>query len=152
MYAHVQQTPINNRSGWSNPPTDSRREFVMRAVFMAYLTGTMEAVDFYCKAFNATSRNCFKASDNDDFYAHAEIVINDQIILAISEKEYYNKEFLNGSNMEFWLTFDDDQSLDTAYVVLKESAEIQSPLAPCQWSKKMAALTDKYGINWLLNI
>ena len=77
----------------------------MRMVFMAYLTGTIEAVEFYCRAFSATSRNCFKASDNDDFYAHAEIVINDQTVLAISEKAHYDKSFVNGDNMEFWLTF-----------------------------------------------
>lgn len=48
---------------------------------MAYLTGSIEAVDFYCKAFNTISQNCFKASDDDNFYAHAEIVINGQTIL-----------------------------------------------------------------------
>lgn len=52
----------------------------MRTAFMVYLTGSVEAVDFYCKAFNTISRNCFKTSDDDDFYAHAEIVINEQTI------------------------------------------------------------------------
>ena len=112
----------------------------------------MEAVGFYCKAFGATSKNCFKAYDGDDFYAHAEIVINNQTVLAISEQAYYNKEFVNGNNMDYWLTFDDEQSLNKAYDILKENAEIHSPLAPCEWCKKMAALTDKYGISWLLNI
>lgn len=124
----------------------------MRMVFMAYLTSSMEAVGFYCKAFNATSKNCFKSSDADAFYVHAEIVINDQTILAISEKSHYDTEFINGSNMEFWLTFDDEQSLNTAYDVLKENAEILSPLAPCEWCNKMVDLIDKFGIRWLLNI
>jgi len=124
----------------------------MRMVFMAYLTSTIEAVDFYCKAFSATSRNCFKASDVDDFYAHAEIVISEQTVLAISEKACYDKDFVNGDNMEFWLTFDDEQSLNTAYNVLSGNADIHSPLAPCEWSRAMADLTDKYGIRWLLNI
>ena len=124
----------------------------MRVVFMAFLTGTIEAVDFYCKAFSATPINCFKASDDDDFYAHAEIVINDQTVLAISEKAHYDKKFVNGDNMEFWLTFNDEQSLNTAYNTLSESADIHSPLAPCEWSRAMADLTDKYGIHWLLNI
>ena len=124
----------------------------MRMVFMAYLTGTIEAVDFYCKAFKASSKNCFKAADDDDFYAHAEIVINDQMVLAISEISHNDKEFPKGKNMEFWLTFDEEQSLGEAYRVLKENAEIQSPLAPCEWSEAMASLTDKYGISWLLSI
>jgi len=96
----------------------------VRMVFMAYLLGTMEAVDFYCKAFSATSKNCFKASDDDDFYAHAEIVINSQTVLALSEKAHYDKVITNGNNMEFWLTFDDEQSLNKEHAVLIENAKI----------------------------
>ena len=124
----------------------------MRTVFMAYITGTMEAVDFYCKAFDAAAESCFKASDGDDFYAHAEIVINGHTVLALSEKAHYDNTFTSGNNMQFWLTFDDEQSLSRAYDVLKEDAEIHQPLAPWEWCKAMADLTDQYGINWLLNV
>ena len=123
----------------------------MRMVFMAYITGTLEAVDFYCEAFNAT-KMCFKASDDDDFYAHVEIAINDQLVLSLCEKEYCGRSFTNGDSMEFWLTFDDEQSLNKAYEVLKENAEINCPLGPCEWSKATVGLKDKYGIQWLLNI
>ena len=118
---------------------------------MAYITGTIEAVDFYCKAFNAKSA-CFKASDEDDFYAHAEVFINGQTVLGLSEKAHYETNFVNGNNMQFWLTFNDEQTLAVAYEVLKEEAEIHYPLAPCEWSKAMADLTDKFGIRWLLNV
>ena len=50
----------------------------MQARFMAYITGTIEAVDFYCRAFDTTSKRCFKASDDDDYYAHAEIIIDEK--------------------------------------------------------------------------
>jgi Uncharacterized protein conserved in bacteria len=123
----------------------------MRAVFMAYLADSIEAVDFYCKVFNATPKNCFKHSDNDDFYAHAEIVINEQTVLAISDTALYDTDFVNGNNMEFWLTFDDEQALRRAYNALKENAKIHTPLAPCEWCSSVTALTDKYGIRWLLN-
>jgi len=124
----------------------------MRTVFMAYITGTTQAVDFYCEAFNATLKNCFKASDEDDFYVHAEIVINNLTFLALSEKSYYDKEFIHGDNMEFWVTFEDEQSLNKAYDVLKENATIHSALQPCEWCSTIANLTDKYGVRWLLNI
>ena len=120
----------------------------MRMVFMAYLTGSVEAVDFYCKAFNTENKKCFKAADEDDFYAHAEIIINNRTVLALSESNDKDR----GNNMEFWLTFDDEESLKTAYDALREGANIHQALAPCEWSKSMAALTDKYGINWLLNV
>lgn len=117
---------------------------------MAYLTGSIEVVNHYCKAFDATSKNCFKASD-DDFYAHAEIAINDQTVIAISDTSHDDMDFKRENNMQFWLTFDDEQSLNEAYDVLKEKAEIHCPLAPCAWSRAMTDLTDKFGIRWLLN-
>jgi len=83
-------------------------------VFMAYLADSIEAVDFYCKAFNADFKNCFKHSDDDNFYAHAEIAINEQTVLAISDIAHYDMDFTDGNNMEFWLTFDDEQSLSMA--------------------------------------
>lgn len=123
----------------------------MRVVFMAYIKGTMEAVDFYCKAFHAQSQNCFKHSDEDDFYAHAEIVINNQAVLAISETAHYDMEFAKGNTMQFWLFFDDEQSLYGAYDILKGKAEIHWALGPGDWCKAVADLTDKYGIRWLLS-
>ncbi|GHV12951.1 hypothetical protein FACS1894219_06870 [Clostridia bacterium] len=123
----------------------------MNAIFMAYLEGSVQAVDFYCKAFRATAQNCFKSSGDDDFYAHAEIVISDRIILAISETAHYDTTFTKGNSMQFWLTYDDEQSMQTAYDILKENAEIHYPLSPGEWCKTMADLTDKYGINWLLS-
>ena len=123
----------------------------MRMTFMAYLDGTIEAVDFYCKAFNTTSALCFKAADEDDFYAHVEISVGNQTVLALCEKAHCDIDFTNGRSMEFWLTFDDEQSIQTAYDTLKEGAEIHHALAQCEWSKTMASLTDKYGICWLLS-
>ena len=124
----------------------------MRMVFMAYLTDSIEAVDFYCRAFNTAAKRCFKASDEDDFYAHAEIDISDNIILSISDVSHYEKEFPEGRNMEFWLTFDDEKALKDAYEVLQDGAKIHQALAPCEWSKLVASVTDKYGVNWLLNV
>jgi len=112
----------------------------------------MEAVDFYYKAFNATSKKCYKASGCDAFYAHAEIVISEQTILALSDISCYDTEFTKGNNMQFWLTFDDEQSLRGAYEILKEKAEIHWPLSPCDWSREMADLTDKFGVNWILSV
>jgi len=121
--------------------------------FMAYLTGSIEAVGFYCKAFNAESRNCFKASDKDNFYAHAEIALDGRTFMAIGEKSHNDifGGFTNGNNMQYWLTFDDEQSISRAYGILKEKAEIHRALSPCEWSRAMADLTDKFGIRWLLS-
>ena len=108
----------------------------MQPVLMAYVADTTNAVEFYCKAFAAAPKNCFKASDSDDFYAHAEIAIDGRTVLALSEKAHYNREFTQGDNMEFWLTFDDEQALTRAYDTLKERSEERRVGKECRsrWS------------------
>ena len=124
----------------------------MRRVFMAYVTDTVEAVAFFCRAFGGTAKNCFKRADDEDFYAHAEIDVKGEIILALSEAVCCDMAVAPGSNMDFWMTFDDEQALRTAYDVLRENADVHSPLAPCDWCPAMAALTDKFGLRWLLSV
>ena len=109
----------------------------MRMVFMAYITGTIEAVDFYYKAFNATSKNCFKYSDDDDFYGHAEIVLGDQTVLALSEASHYEKEFTNGTTIS-------SESLKGKYVLLDFWAESCAPcIAEFPNLKELYAKTDR---------
>ncbi len=122
----------------------------MQTIFMAYVSNSMEAVDFYCKAFHAKRQNCFKAKDDDAFYAHAEIVIDDQTVLAVSDVLHDGKNVDIGQNMQFWIKFNDENSLNHAYHLLKEAAQIDHPLSPCDWCCSMADLTDRFGIRWLL--
>ena len=84
----------------------------MKMLFMAYVPRSIEAVDFYCRAFNTASKHCYKANDDDDFYGHAEIVINKQTVLALCDVLYCNADFNTDSkklnNMQFWLNFPDE--------------------------------------------
>jgi uncharacterized glyoxalase superfamily protein PhnB len=119
---------------------------------MAYVTGSIAAVDFYCKAFNATAQNCFKDSDDADYYAHAEVLIGGHTVFGISERAPYKTEFTNGNNVQFWISFDGEQSITAAYEVLKEQGEVHYPLATCEWCKLLTDITDKYGVRWMLNV
>lgn len=119
----------------------------MRTVFHACVNGSLKAVDFYCKAFNAELKYCYVDSTGK-FVEHAEIAVNNQTFLSVME----SSKAQSGNTMYFWLTFDDEKSLHEAYEVLKEGAEIRGPLGSCEWSKWIADLTDKFGIRWLLNV
>jgi PhnB protein len=123
----------------------------MKAKFMAYIDGTLEALDFYCKAFNATTQNVFKDADDSDYYAHAEIIIGEQAVLGISERSHYGLNFTDGSAMQFWLLFNSEEPLQTAYNVLSENAKLCDLQSPSDWCDVLADVTDKYGIRWMLS-
>ena len=119
----------------------------MRTVFHACVTGSLEAVEFYRKAFNAEVKCCY-VDKTGKFVEHAELAINEQTFLSVMEQS----EAQPGNTMYYWFTFDDEKSLLEAYDVLKESAEVRGVPEPCEWCKLITDLTDKLGINWLLNV
>lgn len=53
--------------------------------------------------------------------------------------------------MQFWVTFDDEQSIIATYEVLREQGVAHYPLTSCEWCKSLADITDKYGVRWMLN-
>jgi PhnB protein len=109
-------------------------------------------VEFYQRAFDAPLAVSYP-NDNGT-YMHAELDIQGQI-LAVSERDSVHAgrgETVTGNTMQFCLQYGagNEDMVKKAYGVLKESAEIISPLAPCSYSPLMAALIDKYGVHWCL--
>lgn len=82
---------------------------------------------------------------------HAEINWNDQNIISISEP---NEWAISGKNMQFCITFgiENEEALKKAYEILKEDGQILYPLGPCDWSKCMADVIDKFGVRWYLSL
>jgi uncharacterized glyoxalase superfamily protein PhnB len=119
----------------------------MRTSFHACVTGSLEAVNFYRRVFNAELKCCYVDSTGK-FVEHAELTINNQTFLSVMEIS----EAQLGNTMYFFFSFDDEKSINEAYEILKEDAEIRGALGPCEWCKLLTDLTDKYGIRWLLNV
>lgn len=119
----------------------------MKINLQAYLKGSIEAVEHYQKAFGATIGYHVKNQDNT--YMHAEITLDGQTIISISESDEWA---ISGKNMQFWLTFGDDNedALKKAYDILKEDGQILYPVGPSDWSKCMADVIDKFGVRWYL--
>ena len=118
-----------------------------RTLMQIYVNGSIEAVDFYQKAFDA-KLGYNEKNPNGNGYFHAELDIFGQI-LAVSEAE--NRKV--GDTMQFCLHFDKNESniVTKAYDVLKIDAKnIDYPLGSCVFSPHMASLIDKFGIWWCI--
>lgn len=131
--------------------THSKQEdqYKMEIRLQAYLVGSNEAVEFYKKAFGA-ELGCI-GRNPDGTFMHAEIVLNNHLILSLSECSEWSTA---GMNMQFGINFDkgNEAALINAYEVLKEGGHIHHPLGKCDWSEAMADLTDKFGIRWFIAI
>ena len=57
-----------------------------------------------------------------------------------------------GNTMQFCFYFPEgeEERIAKAYEVLKDGADVETPLGPCEWCPLIFCLTDKFGVNWLL--
>ncbi|MDR0910763.1 MAG: VOC family protein [Spirochaetaceae bacterium] len=116
-----------------------------RSMMQIYVKGSVEAVEFYQKAFSA--RLGFNGKNDKGEYIHAELDVYGQT-LAISEGVRKS-----GEQMQFCLHFysDERNNVKKAYDVLKEGAlKIDQPPGACMFSPYMTSLIDKFGIYWCL--
>jgi len=112
---------------------------------------SVEAVEFYQKAFDAKLGRT--AKNDDGSYMHAELDVYGQII-AIAEAWPMDKELVPGTIVQFNLHFtrDSEAIVKKAYDVLKEGANVHTPLGECFFSPLMFGLVDKYGVDWCVFI
>ena len=119
---------------------------MLRSMMQVFVKGSVEAVNFYQKAFNAEVL-CTYPNDNGE-YMHSEINAHGQI-LAVSE---LTDKTVIGNNMQFCFDFGEggEEHVKNAYDVLKDGATIYEPIGPCDYSPCMFSLVDKFGVFWCL--
>lgn len=117
-----------------------------RTMMQVYVKGSVEAVELYQKAFNATLNYNVRNSDNT--FLHAELNVCGNII-AISES---NNEKIPGNTMQFCFHYGEgnEETVKNAYNLLAEGSQILFPLGPCFFSPCMADFIDKFGVHWCL--
>jgi len=113
-----------------------------------WVKDTKKAVEFYKKAFDAKTFG--EHPDEDGNFYHIELDIYGQVF-SLSEARH-DDEINSGNVMVFCLHFNEDEKhyIQKAYDVLKEDAQIISPLGPCVYSQFEVDLIDKFGIRWCL--
>ena len=130
-----------------------------------YVRGSVEAVEFYLKAFNGTLG--FHAKNKDGTYAHADIMVGDSAILAICEMGEYDY-IIHAEHRDYscceksmpvmqFNIYDlgTQEAVITAYQILSEDAirnENPNGPEPVPWSKYCFGLVDKYNIFWWISI
>lgn len=117
-----------------------------RSMMQMYVKDSAQAVTFYRRAFGAELGSEYRNPDGS--YMHCELNAFGQI-LAISEAP---EGTAAGSNMQFCFHFETDEreKLRLAYEVLKDGAQIVSPIGKCFYSDCMFALIDRFGVYWCL--
>ncbi|MDF2906005.1 MAG: 3-demethylubiquinone-9 3-methyltransferase [Herbinix sp.] len=129
----------------------------MRATLQAYIIGSVEAVEFYQKAFGAILG--YHVKHKDGTFMHAELYLDGQLLLALSEAGS-SVGFENMSRyspgdyptMNFCVSLESEDLVKKAYETLVEGGNILLPLGPLPWSACCANVVDRFGVFWYISV
>jgi PhnB protein len=117
-----------------------------------------QAMEFYKTVFGGkltlSTFKEFHASENTDEgdkIMHAVLEADNGIIFMASDTPN-SMEYHSGANISMSLSGDTEDELRNYWDKLSEGAKITMPLDKAPWGDTFGMLTDKFGINWMVNI
>ncbi|MBS7315477.1 MAG: hypothetical protein KIG74_03600 [Clostridiaceae bacterium] len=128
----------------------------MKNYTQVYVKNSLEAAEFYCKAFGAEITRAFPNADGTA-YEHCELSVNCEGFLALAEAANpCDVEFLHKMKWET-MTFNvfemgSEAAVRHAFDVLREGGAVIDPIHALPWSSCCATVIDKYGVCWWISI
>ena len=126
--------------------------------YINFKDNAREAMQFYQSVFGGQlDMNTFKEFDasedpsEDDKIMHSQLTADNGIIFMGADTPA-SMEYRIGTQMAMSLSGDDDDLLTGYYEKLSDGGRITMPLGVSPWGDKFGMFTDKYGIDWLVNI
>lgn len=127
----------------------------MKIGLQAYIQKSVEAVDFYQRAFGASLGSHVRNADGT--FMHAELELDGQLLMALSEsgsavgsenmKRHSPADY---PTMNFCVCLGSEEAVKKAYDILIEGGIILLPLGPLPWSSCCANVIDRFGIFWYI--
>jgi PhnB protein len=119
---------------------------------------TRQAMEFYQSVFGGELRlstfkeyNASQDPTEDNKIMHAELNTNDGIDFMAADTPN-RMEYHPGTNFNMSLTGDDETKLKAYFSELSKGGQISQPLEKAPWGDSFGMCTDKFGINWFVNI
>jgi PhnB protein len=126
--------------------------------YINFTDKTREAMQFYKSIFGGNlEMNTFKEYNashdpsDDDKIMHSMLEADNGITFMAADTPS-DMEFKAGTNYSMSLSGDDEAELAGYYEKLAAGGAVVMPLEQAPWGDKFGMVTDKYGIQWLVNI
>ncbi|GEL17255.1 VOC family protein [Pseudonocardia asaccharolytica] len=126
--------------------------------YLSFKDNARQAMDFYRTVFGGKlEQHTFKEygasqdSAEDDKIMHAQLTVDNGIVFMAADTPS-GMEYRPGSTISMSLSGDDEAELSGYFERLAEGGTITMPLADAPWGDKFGMVTDKFGIDWLVNI
>lgn len=125
--------------------------------YISFKDNTREAMEFYHNIFGGKLQlrtfkeyNASRNPSDDEKIMHS--VIESEGITFMGSDTPSTMEYKSGSNIGMSLSGEDEEELRGYWQKLSEGGNIFMPLEKAIWGDIFGMLTDKFGINWMVNI
>ena len=126
--------------------------------YLSFKDNTREAMEFYRAVFGGELRlSTFKelhASQDpseDNMIMHSVLEADNGITIMASDTPS-RMEYRVGTNMSMSLSGDNEAELKAYFEKLSVGGMVTMPLEKAIWGDSFGMCTDKYGVQWLVNI
>jgi PhnB protein len=126
--------------------------------YLSFRDSARDAMEFYHAVFGGELQmNTFKefnASEDpseDDKIMHSQLEAKNGIVFMAADTPS-SMEHRQGTNMSMSLSGDNDAELSGYFEKLSDGGTVNEPLKAAPWGDKFGMLTDKFGVDWMVNI
>ena len=125
--------------------------------YISFRSGAREAGDFYQSVFGGTIERStygeYQMGDpsESDKIMHSMLTADNGLVLMVSDVPDA-MEFSPDRNGTISLSGDDDTTLQGYWDKLTEGGTVTLPLEKSPWGDSFGQVTDRFGINWMVNI
>ena len=126
--------------------------------YLSFRDDAREAMEFYRSVFggelNVSTFADFHASDDPseaDKVMHSQLEAPNGMVLMGADTPN-RMEYSEGARISLSLSGDDEAELRGYYDKLSEGGTVTMPLDKAPWGDFFGMCTDRFGVNWLVNI
>jgi PhnB protein len=124
--------------------------------YLSFGTDAAEALEFYRNVFGGeVTKSQFKEYGTEgadgDLIMHGQLETDAGFTLMAADTPSF-MERKTGSSIVVSLSGDEADALRGYWEKLSDGATISTPLEKQMWGDEFGQLTDKYGVDWLVNI
>ncbi len=126
--------------------------------YLSFKDNTREAMEFYRTVFGgkldlSTFKDYHASQDpsEDDMIMHSVLEAENGITIMASDTPN-RMEYRAGTNMSMSLSGDNEAELKAYFEKLSAGGRVTMPLEKAIWGDSFGMCTDKFGVQWLVNI
>ena len=126
--------------------------------YISFTDNAREAMEFYKTVFGGTlTLSTFKEAgvphdpSEDDNIMHAMLVADNGIVLMGADTPT-GMQRTTGSSISVSLSGDNEAELTGYYEKLSQGGTVHEPLTKAPWGDTFGMFSDKFGIEWMVNI